>query len=209
MKKSKILDRIIIALVICIVLSLSMTVVSFASEDVLPSDGVTQGGESEEFEEEEIEEPSNGFEAFIETVKVLVSDKLMQTVSAGIDIIVLVILYILRKAITGDNKNIALGLKKIVNTTESQANEFAQLKDELTQRISEIASTCAKNSATQDQVKEALIVSKASLEMMHTVYTHSKTISDATKEQMGLIYTAAVRRIDALEEGDLSNDKKA
>ena len=209
MKKSKILDKIIIALVICIVLSLSMTVVSFASEDVLPSDGVTQGGESEVPAEGEIAEPESAFEAFIETVKVLVSDKLMQTVSAGIDIIVLVILYIFKKANTGDVRSIALGLKKLATANADQSKEFAQFKEEVSLRVSEMVSTYAKNSASHDQVKEALAISKASLEMMHTVYTHSKTISDSTKEQMGLIYTAAMRQIDALEEGDVSNESRS
>lgn len=208
MKKSKILDRVIIALVICIVLSFSMTVVSFASEDILPSDGVTQGGEAEMPVEEEIADPANGFEAFIETVKVLVSDKLMQTVSAGIDIIVLVILYIFKKASTGNTNTITLGLKKLANANENQSKEFLQFKEAVSERVSDLVSTYAKNSATHDQVREALMISKASLEMMHTVYTHSKTISDATKEQMGLIYTTAVRQIAALEEGDVNNDNK-
>ena len=226
MKKTQIIDKLIIALIISLVLSIGLSVVSFATEDVLPSDGVTQGGEIEGAPEAEPEtqEDTSNVNMFIETIKVLVGDKFMQTVGTVIDVVLLIFLALFKKNSTislgdiiknislkdtnGKSYPIAVVVKQLAEQSELHSSEISDLKKEIGDKLSQILDDAANKNATHDQVNEALVVTKAFLEMMHTVYSHSKTISDPTKEQVELIYTTALRKIIALEEGEANDGKK-
>lgn len=227
MHKTKVLNKILTVLMIAVILSFCLNVIAFAADEAIDTETEvvepTPGAESETVAPTP-EEPKNGFDMFIDTVKVLVGDKMAQTVNMGVNIILLIIMAIFKKSnnvtltditksitlkdATGKTYPISAVVKQLADIADKNTEDIKTFKEEIGSKLNTVIEQYAKNTATHDQVSEALVATKAFLEMIHTIYSRSKTISDPTKQQIELIYTAAMRQINALEERD-SDDSKA
>ena len=101
MHKTKVLNKILTVLMIAVILSFCLNVIAFAADEAIDTETEvvepTPGTESETVDPTP-EEPKNGFDMFIDTVKVLVGDKMAQTVNMGVNIILLIIMAIFKKS---------------------------------------------------------------------------------------------------------------
>ena len=221
----KIFSKIWLILTVAVLISLCLNVISFAEELAEPSGGVTEGSEAQTSDTGTVSSSEDGFGAFLELVETVVGADFLNVASMGINIALLVLMAILKKNSkvnlsdilhsvsardsNGEKISLAEVIKRLNDSANQNAEELSEFKHLIAEELKRLCETYSIQTVTHEQVAELTAATKAALNIFHTIYSQSKTITSGTKSQEEQYYTEAMNHIAALEAEDAKNDKQS
>ncbi|MBR2342992.1 MAG: hypothetical protein IKA64_01915 [Clostridia bacterium] len=209
-------------LILITLLSLCFNLLAFAEEAPEGEGGAVDGTDTQTPAAEDLSgsetqasEPT-WLETVTEVIKSALGEDFMAIVSAVFDVVILICLTLhkrtnttsiaqLVKALVASGKDIT-ELKKIQEAekpaldeakkyiTEQMTLGFAAFEETVLERIEALG-------VSREQIAEIVELEKAQLEIFDTIYQHSCTVSQETKDRLCLLHNGALKKIELLESG--------